>query len=64
MPYFFLKQRDLDNKFDLTDVKFTVDAVLADEVVEEFEKFLLASGFQRDSILRAFYERASELDEE
>ena len=60
MPYFFLKQRDTDNKFDNTDIKFTVNTASSDELVREFYNFMLACGFHKDSALSGM---ATVLDE-
>lgn len=47
MSYKFIKIKDPENKFDLSDVEVTVHKsdVTLTELLEEFREFLMASGF-------------------
>lgn len=49
MPtYKFKKERELENKFDTTMVEMTCDTCSLDVLLESFEEFLIACGFDRD----------------
>lgn len=47
----FVKERDLDNPFSVSDIDFTVHAVSLPDMVENFELFLRACGFIFDGHL-------------
>lgn len=46
--YIFKKLRDEENRFDISSVVFKVESETLPEIVEEFERFLKASGFTFD----------------
>ena len=52
--YKFKKLQDPNNKFDVSEIEFSVDAETGDEIVQEFYFFMLASGFHKDGVLRCF----------
>lgn len=49
--YKFIKERDDNNTFDITEITFDVEAVQLEDLVQEFELFLKASGFVFDGNL-------------
>lgn len=52
MPkYEFIKYRELENKFDYTAVKFEVETCDRQEMIEAFEEFLRACGYQVGSLV-------------
>jgi hypothetical protein len=49
--YKFIKERDENNTFDITEITFNVEAVQLEDLIQEFELFLKASGFIFDGNL-------------
>lgn len=49
--YKFIKEKNVDNKFDTTEITFNVDTIDLNDLIYEFELFLKASGFNFDGNL-------------
>jgi hypothetical protein len=62
--YKFKKEPDSNNEFDISEVVFTVDANTATELTTEMFYFLLACGFQKESILNSLSALIEEHNEE
>lgn len=60
--YIFTKLKDKDNKYDISDIEFEVDAILREELIEEFYMFLAACGFSVKDLLKEDYETGSSED--
>lgn len=58
--YKFRKDIDPNNEFDIAQIEFGIQAVTTDELVEEFYRFLLACGYQKESILTSFSAKLGE----
>lgn len=43
--YTFIKTRDVQNPYDITEINMTVETESLPELLEEFKNFLIASGF-------------------
>lgn len=43
--YTFIKNRDIDNRFDITRIRFDTDAMDLNELLEEIDNFIKACGF-------------------
>lgn len=48
--YVFKKERDLDNRFDISEIEMTVEGQTLNEIVEEFGRFLIACGYGAESV--------------
>lgn len=46
--YVFKKIKDETNKFEISDIEMTVDTVSLNDLLQEFQFFLLASGYTFD----------------
>jgi hypothetical protein len=58
----FIKTSDRENKFDITELSMSVDALTTTDIVSEFRYFLLGCGFQPGSIKQSFEEIANEIE--
>jgi hypothetical protein len=48
--YKFIKDKDLENQFDNTTVRITVETASFDELVAAFKEFALACGYAADTV--------------
>lgn len=56
MKFEFKKTKDLDNRFDITDVSISGESDSLSDIIESFEEFLRACGFVIDGSLDLVYE--------
>ena len=49
--YKFIKMREIDNEFDVSEIEFRIDTVNRDTLLEEFEHFLKACGYHINGTL-------------
>lgn len=52
--YKFTKTKDPSNKYDLAEIEYSVDAEIAEDVVDYFFNFMVGCGFGKQGILNAF----------
>ena len=58
MKFEFKKTKDLDNRFDITDVTISGESDSLSDIIESFEEFLRACGFVINGSLDLVYESA------
>lgn len=46
----FKKEKDVDNRFDITEITMSVEGVTMEEIVEEFGRFLIACGYSSETV--------------
>jgi hypothetical protein len=51
--YTFKKERDLKNEYDISEVTMKIEAGTLNELIEEFGRFLVASGFSAEGVRKA-----------
>ena len=62
--YKFKKQQDPSNKFDLAEIEYSVDAEVAEDIIDYFFHFMVGCGFHKTSIVNAFQSVVDENTEE
>lgn len=64
MAYRFIKIKDPDNHFEVSDIQFDVETVDLSEVIEQFSRFLLACGFVFEGELEIVKEESNTTETE
>ena len=51
--YIFTKERDLTNEYDIAEIIMKLEAETLTEIIEEFGRFLVASGYSAEGVKNA-----------
>ena len=52
--YKFKKLKDPDNRFDLAEIEYSIDAEVCTDIVDYFFHFMVGCGFAKEGVLNAF----------